>query len=117
MTKVYNITLPIPPSVNAAYGQGRGQQRFKSKSYKGWLNECPKLPELNIDYPVSLSYTMHFKTTHERDIANFEKLATDYLVSQGVLSDDNWRIVQEVNIKLGSFDKDNPRLEVDISEL
>lgn len=55
------IILPLPPSVNSAYGQAGGRQRFKSKKYRDWLASCPKLFHSYIEAPVELTYKFYIK--------------------------------------------------------
>ena len=112
---MYECVFPFPPSINAAYGGGSGQKRFKSKAYKQWDAACPKLPfPANGIYlcPISISYIMYLPDKRRRDIGNYEKLVTDKLVSLNIIEDDNYKIIQEINIKFGGIDRDNPRIEV-----
>lgn len=94
MELVYECRLPFPVSVNGMLGGGGGQQRFKSKSYKAWLAKCPALSPINIDYPVHVSYEFSWPCKRARDGQNYMKCVLDYLVNQGVMVDDNWKIVQ-----------------------
>ena len=53
----------------------------------------------------------------QRDLSNYVKLSEDYLVSQNVLEDDNYNIVQKIEILFGGIDRINPRIEIDILTL
>ena len=111
------ITLPFPLSVNSAYGQHAGRQRFKSKKYKNWLADCTILEPLNIDYAVRITYNFYFPDKRVRDLGNYEKVVTDYLVNQGVLKDDNWQIIQEIVLKSNGVNKENHRVEIEIDKI
>jgi|SRR5580704_5963309 Holliday junction resolvase RusA-like endonuclease len=106
------FTLPFPPSVNAMFGGGSAQRRFKSKSYKEWLLKCPSLKAFKINYPVILDYTFFWPDKRIRDVGNYSKGVTDFLVSQEVILDDNWHIVVCETLRSGGIDKENPRVEV-----
>ena len=113
----YTITLPLPPSVNSAYGGGSGQKRFKNKFYKEWLLQCPKLDTVVKEYPVHITYKFYWRSNRDADGQNYMKLTTDYLVKQGVLIDDCYRYVASEDWKHGGVDKHNPRVEIEIRGL
>ena len=103
--------------MNGLYGGGSGQQRFKSKAYKAWLKSCPNLILAEcgmISFPVKVRYTYYMPDKRARDLGNLEKAVSDYLVSQCVIEDDNIKIIQEISIKYGGIDRDNPRVKVEI---
>lgn len=108
------ITLPFPPSVNALYGGGSGQKRFPSKKYKAWLSKCPKLSSLGLYGPMKLIYTYSWPDLRVRDGQNYMKAPLDYLVSQGVLTDDNWNVVISETWNHTGIDRINPRVEIGI---
>ncbi len=111
------ITLPFPPSTNSLFGGGSNQQRFKSKGYKEWLAKCPRLRPEAICEPVYVAYVFYSKDNRARDCSNYLKAPEDYLVSQGVIQDDNWRIVSRISAEYAGIDKLNPRVEITISAL
>ena len=49
-----------------------------------------------------------------RDGQNYMKVPLDYLVNQGVLTDDNYSYVASENWKHGGVDKLNARVEIEI---
>ena len=116
------IVLPLPPSVNGLYGGGSGQQRFKSKAYKAWLIEssfAAKNQDLTLEDfhkgKVELTYTFYFPDKRARDLCNYEKATTDFLVAEKFIEDDNCFIVPKVTILFGGIDK-NSRVEVRIKK-
>ena len=120
MLKLYECSLPFPVSVNSAYGNRSNQQRFKSKSYKAWLQRCPllTLPECgSIDFPVHLNYAYFMPDKRLRDIGNYEKLVTDFLVSQGVLFDDATSIIQSLHLNFAGIDRGSPRVEIGVFKI
>lgn len=88
------INLPFPPSVNSLYA-GRGR-RFKSKRYKNWIIKArgelwsqPFKP-ITEKKPLQITYTFGRPDKRVRDCANFIKAVDDFLVSEGVIPDDQW---------------------------
>ena len=108
------IVLPFPPSVDGLYGGGSGQKRFPSKRYKAWLNIVPELEPFGIKGPVKIKYTYAWPDARRRDGQNYMKATTDYLVKQGVLEDDNWKVVGGETWDHVGIDRKNPRVEIEI---
>jgi len=108
------IILPLPPSVNALYGGGSKQRRFKSAGYKNWLERCPKL-EPKMFKKIALRYTFYFPDKRMRDIGNYEKAVSDYLVAQNFIEDDSWSCLSQLTLVFGGIDK-NSRVEVGIDD-
>lgn len=109
--RFHTFTLPFPVSVNALYGGGSGQQRFKSKKYKAWLASCPYMPPLNLPL-VTIHYMLYFPDHRPRDAENFIKCCSDFLVAQRVIADDNWTVIQDMRITPCGVDKINPRVVI-----
>ena len=87
-----HLMLPIPPSVNQIYtGYPR---RRKSDIYKDWISQAhaalKQFPVLNISGRFSLEYRFaRPNDKRRRDVGNYEKPLTDFLVSAGVIDDDS----------------------------
>lgn len=110
------ITLPFPVSNNALFGNRGGQQRFKSQKYKEWLISCPELDKLNLIGPLHIHYRFYWPCSRARDGQNYFKGITDYLVSSGVIQDDNWRIIASESWNHGGVVKKHlARVEIEIS--
>jgi len=116
----FKLTLPFPPSSNMAYPTGRNGRRFKSKRFKEWLKICPKLNSEVLDKAsgkrYTVTYLIFFPDNRVRDGQSYLKLPLDYIVSQGVLEDDNRSIVCGERWFDGGNDKENPRIEIAIKE-
>ncbi|PSL23453.1 RusA family crossover junction endodeoxyribonuclease [Dyadobacter jiangsuensis] len=109
------IILPFPPSVNSLFGGGSKQKRFPSKKYKAWKAACPQLEAAGISTPVHIHYTFAWPCRRKRDGQSYFKAVTDYLVSQGVIADDNYEIVDSESWDHVGVDKTNPRVEIRIT--
>lgn len=88
----------------------------KYKEYEaccGWyIREKPK-----IDRPCNVSMEYYMKDRRRADLVNLEEATLDILVKYGVLSDDNYRIVQSMDGSCVSVDGKNPRCEITITIL
>jgi Holliday junction resolvase RusA-like endonuclease len=97
------LTLPMPPSVNAMFADGK-TRRHKSQKYADWIIEAGyalnRQSPPNIIGPVMLSYLVQEgRDKRKRDVGNYEKAATDLLVKHGVIQADDHTIVREIRLK------------------
>lgn len=89
------ITLPIPPSVNAAYANIPGKGRVKTKRYRNWvvlansylIKQSGALKA--IEGQVGIMYCMNVPDKRKRDCANYEKILSDFLVANKIIEDDS----------------------------
>lgn len=114
--KLYTTFLPFPPSVNSAYGGGSGQQRFKSTQYKNWEKYSSSVYTRHptISEAIRVVYTFFFPDRRTRDLGNYEKVVSDFLVNKRIIEDDGTHIVRAIDLRFGGYDRTNPRAEVDI---
>ncbi len=110
------FTLPFPPSSNTAYPTARNGRRITSAKLKQWRENAPSL-DFKVDGEVFISYLIYFPSDHLRDGQNYLKVPLDYIVSQGVIEDDNRRILKGERWDDGGIDKINPRIEIIITKL
>ena len=91
------ITLPLPPSVNALYRNrkkdGKGRGRIKTERYNTWLNAAgwelnqQKPPKVKGNYILWLYCERPDK--RRRDLGNLLKAMEDLLTDLGVIEDDS----------------------------
>lgn len=106
------IILPFPPASNNLFPTGKNNRRFKSKRYKAWLAICPEITDIKFEGMVTVSYLIYFPNDRICDGQSYMKAPLDYIVAQGVLKDDNRRIVKGEQWMDGGIDKKNPRVEM-----
>lgn len=63
-----------------------------------------------IDTPVTITLTYYLPDMRLRDIDNYSKAVIDKMVNDGVLMDDNFKIIQEITARFGGIDKGNARV-------
>ena len=95
--KIVSLYLPFPPSVNGLFATNwKTKRRFPTKKYEEWKVEAEGLfwkqkhlvPEKFIN-PVKVTISLERPDKRKRDVANYEKAVTDFLVKMGVLEDDS----------------------------
>lgn len=90
------LTLPFPPSVNSLYDGGKNtNRRFISDRYKRWQDDAyyALLGQRNRNHrhkePVQITYSFTRPDKRARDVFNYEKAVSDFLVKHGILADDS----------------------------
>lgn len=89
-----------------------------SKQFKDFEKACkPYLPELHIDYPVNIKCLFYMGTHRKCDLTNLLEAIDDCMVTAGTIEDDNFNIVAGHDGSRVLYDKENPRIEICITEL
>ena len=122
------FTIPVIPrtkknSSQIRYRNGR-PYITPSELYKEFEDECcwliPKKYKIKIDYPVNVKALYYVKRNAKIDKTNLESALMDALVKAEVLVDDSALKPSVVIATDGSrvyYDKDNPRIEVEITKM
>lgn len=88
-----------------------------SKQYMEFEKEAVKYcPQLHIDYPVNIKAVFYMHTRRTIDLNNALAF-TDMLIKAGTIEDDNYKIVHSFDGSRIDYDKDNPRIEVEITKI
>lgn len=113
---------PITKKNHSRIVTNRGTGRpmvIPSSEYKayeescGWYIPCRGM---KIDKPVNLKCVYYMPTRHKVDLANLLAATCDILVRYCVLEDDNSSIVASHDGSCVRYSKDDPRVEVTITE-
>lgn len=100
---------------------GRYPKLLPSKQYEKYEKDCLKQitglhkKRLSERYNVKCIYYM--PTRHKVDLTNLLNATNDILVAGGVLEDDNCKIVVGHDGSRVYYDKENPRVEIEIKEI
>ena len=86
------LEFSFPPSVNHYLGR-RGHQTYKTAEAKVYNAEVYALvlqahAALRLDTPLAVWYQYWFPDRRKRDVANYEKVLTDSMVTANVMVDD-----------------------------
>ena len=117
------ITISINPVTKKNHGnivmiKGRPIM-LPSKPYLEYEKKCKQyIPTLEkpIDYPINLKCTYYMETRRRTDLNNLLQATTDILVKYKVLEDDNYNIVASFDGTRAYYDKENPRVEIEITK-
>lgn len=93
---------------------------ISSKAYKKWHDQA--ITQLYGIKPVEskierVELIFYPSTKRKYDISNHAESLMDLLVDGGIIEDDNYSVVPELNLKFGTHDKLNPRCEITIKTL
>lgn len=92
-----------------------------SKEYKQYEKDCaafiPQMPFQTFDCPVNVECVYYMPTRRRVDLTNLLQSTLDVLVKYGILLDDNSNIVASMDGSKVLYDKENPRTEIEITEL
>lgn len=70
-----------------------------------------------ISSPVNVKCVYYMENRRRTDITNLMNSSHDILVEAGILADDNYKIVASVDGSRVYYDKENPRVEIEIEEV
>lgn len=105
------------------YKNRKTGQSFLSQSarYKEYAKDCGRQItgkyKKGIDYPINLKCVYYRKTKHRVDLTNLLAATCDILTDYGVIADDNYKIVKSHDGSRVLFDKDRPRVEIEIKRI
>lgn len=126
MAILYEAMIPLNPRtkknsqqimINHKTGKPFVMQSSKYKEYEknaGWF--LKKLPK-PINEPVNVKCVFYRETKIRCDLSNLLEAAMDILVEYGILADDNFNIITGFDGSRVYIDKDNPRTEIEITEV
>jgi Holliday junction resolvase RusA-like endonuclease len=99
-----SFILPMPPSVNGLWANGKHGKRYRTQVYDSWIYEAGaeimrQRPKKHVG-PVVLSYEVQEPAGKRKyDLGNREKAVTDLLVSHQIIEADDNTIVREIKLK------------------
>lgn len=104
-------------SMNNAFKWRDVQRNTYKQAYtdliKPQIEQLPKLKRI-----ISITYEVHRGDRHSFDVMNtvsiIDKFFEDALVVNGIITDDNFKVVPIVIGMIGEYDKSNPRVSVTI---
>ena len=120
------ITIPVVPRSKKNSQQIIINPRTKrpmiiqSKLYANFERECGKFLrkyKSNIDYCINLKIEFYVPDKRRRDIANYIEAIQDILVKYEVIKDDNHDIITSLDGTRMYIDKENPRVEIEITKI
>lgn len=117
------IIIPINPITKKNHSQIvmiKGKPIvIPSKPYQEYERKCKEyIPKLDkpINYPINLKCFYFMETRRKCDITNLLQATCDILVKYKVLEDDNYSIIESFDGTRVYYDKENPRVEINIEK-
>lgn len=93
----------------------------QSKRYKDYARDCARQItgkyKQGIDYPINLKCVYYRQTKHRVDLTNLLAATCDILSDFGVIEDDNCKIVVSHDGSRVKYDKECPRVEIEIEKV
>jgi Holliday junction resolvase RusA-like endonuclease len=117
------FTIPLTPVTKKNHGQiimCHGKPiMLPSKQYAQYENDCKIfLPRGKpIDKPINIKAVYYMPTRRKIDLINLHSALHDVLVKHQVIADDNSNIIASTDGSRVEYDKENPRTEVEITEV
>lgn len=120
------IIIPVIPRSKKNSQQIISNSRTKrpmiiqSKLYDNFERECGlylKRYKSNIDYSINLKIDFYVPDKRRRDIANYIEAIQDILVKYKVIKDDNYNIITSLDGTRMYIDRENPRVEIEITKI
>lgn len=90
------------------------EQYIRFRKDCGWF--IKPVTDNPIDSPVNVKYLFYMNTMRIVDLLNLCEGMDDILVDYGVLKDDNCKIVVSHDGSRVYYDKENPRIEIEITD-
>lgn len=122
-----HITLGIEPKTKKNHQDIIYNKKTKrrmvipSKQYRDYEKACaefiPQMPFNMFDCPVNVECVYYMPTHRRVDLTNLLQATLDILVKYGILKDDNCNIVASLDGSRVLYSKENPRTEIEITEL
>lgn len=92
-----------------------------SKQYKEFEKKCGEyiqvLPFQTFEEPVNVKCEYYIPTRRKVDLVNLQEATLDILVKFGIIIDDNSNVVASMDGSRVFYDKENPRTEIEITEI
>ena len=92
----------------------------QSEPYNRYEKHCEKFipyKYYDINFPVNLKCVYYMETRRRVDLCNLLAATCDILHKYGVINDDNSKIVVSHDGSRVHYDKENPRVEIEITEI
>lgn len=122
-----HITIPLAPISKKNHQDIIYNKKTKrrmvipSKQYREYEKACaefiPQMPFNMFDCPVNVECVYYMPTHRRVDLVNLLQSTMDILVKYGILKDDNCNIVASMDGSKVLYSKENPRTEIEITEL
>jgi Holliday junction resolvase RusA-like endonuclease len=118
---IIHIPLETPSKKNSRVVDRRTGRTFPNKRFTEWHKAAALYVSQQNAHPLDEGpFALYLEFTHgdrvRRDSDNGVSSILDLLVDCGILPDDNWMVVQKINVS-NLYDKGNPGVNISIVPL
>lgn len=92
-------------------------QQYKEREKQKIIELKKQVEPMNLNNQLKIEYEFYMPDRRKTDLSNKVESINDMFVEYGLLEDDNWQIIKEMQITCLWIEKDNPRCEVSIYSL
>ena len=106
----------IPPTINKYIGR---TNIWEYQADKKKIHNLIKLSTIGLNpryEKCKMKITYYFKDKRRHDPSNYDKMLLDGLVEANIIVDDNYDVIQEFTT-IGKYDKENPRVEIELEKI
>lgn len=113
------VVNEVPPTINKYIGRtNRWEYQNDKKRYSRMVkySVLNKYSTIKKCKKCNIEVVYYFKTRIRHDPSNYDKFLLDALVDSEIIEDDNYDVIKRFTT-IGSYDKENPRVEINIEVL
>lgn len=121
-----NFTIPLPPItkknsqrifVNKATGRRFVKPSEQYENYEQAAGHYIPHATMPLDFPLNVKCVFYMSTKRRCDLTNLLEAIDDIMVKYGLIADDNYNIIASHDGSRVMLDRDNPRTEVEITDI
>ena len=120
MKKKYVLVGRIPSKKNSRVNTRSGRS-FPSRDFTEWqdnaINEILIQGRVHFDRPIKMKISFRFKDNTRCDLDNRLSSILDMLVKAGVLDDDRWQLVPEIEVYAKLNNEKQTVTEIEMEEV
>lgn len=108
------LTGLVPSKKNSRINTRSGMS-FPSKKYTEWHKDAVRqMANVKpIPTPTPIVFTYYSDSLRSGDLSNKWQSIEDMFTDVGIISDDNWFVLNDIHMKFGGVDRENPRAEIE----
>ncbi len=118
VTKKNSRPIYINKNNKRFIGKSKQLAEYENECYYQLLQQKQELKIDNIAFPIStrcaITYKVYLNSTRARDCTNLVEAAQDALVKSGIITDDNFNILNPVTILVNTGKVFNEHIQIDL---
>ena len=109
--------VPSKKNSKQIFCRGNRPTAIPSAKHKEWHIDASKqlIGVDKIPPNREILFTLYAPDNRKGDLSNKWESVADLLVDNSIIEDDNWFVMDDIRMKFGGVDKDNPRVILEIN--